>query len=112
MRPVDRELLRLAVPALGALLADTPLMGNLMRCRLEAMIRADGGALPPFCFGLVDQVASIMTAVMDVEPGRGDLADMSVLADLLAMSDDIFAWLADEVHHTMSPFSLPPKAQA
>lgn len=89
--------LELGDASITGLLADTPLMGNLMRCRLEAMIRADGGALPPFCFGLVDQVASIMTAVMDVEPGRGDLADMSVLADLLAMSDDIFAWLADEV---------------
>lgn len=79
------------------LLARTPIMGNLMRCRLEAMVAAQGSDLPEFCFGLADQVAVMMTTVIEVDVSGGDLTDPSVLVDLLAMSDDIFVWLADEV---------------
>ena len=79
------------------LLAETPIMGNLMRCRLEAMVVAQGASLPDFCFGLADQVAAMMTSVIAVDLNDGDLTDPSVLADLLGMSDDIFVWLADEV---------------
>ena len=79
------------------LLARAPIMGNLMRCRLEAMVAADNADLPEFCFGLADQVAVMMTAVIEVDLTGGDLTDPSVLADLLGMSDDIFVWLAGEV---------------
>ena len=79
------------------LLANTPIMGNLMRCRLEAMVVGDESDLPKFCYGLADQVAMMMAAVMEVDLTGGDFTAPSVLANLLGMSDEIFIWLAEEV---------------
>ncbi len=88
---------------MAALLADSPIMGNLMRCRLRAVYTQDGTELPEFCLGLVDEVAAMMAAVMEVELGGQDLTDPAMLASLLEMSDDVFVWLADEVPPEQRP---------
>ena len=84
--------------AVDVLLSETPVMGNLVRCGLPGLLGEadDEGSL--FCQGFFDQVAAMMTAV--VEHGmaaEAEVADPVLLAELFGLSDDVFVWLADNV---------------
>jgi len=78
------------------LLSETPVMGNLVRCGLQGLIGEADDEGSPFCRGFFDQVAAMMTAV--VEHGTAvEVVDPALLAELFGLSDDVFIWLADNV---------------
>ncbi len=78
--------------AMDALLADTPLMANLMRCSLE-----DAGLLTPFCDGYLDVVDDVLRLVMDQEALGGTSVDPVAYAALFDVTEGVFAWLATNV---------------
>ena len=84
--------------AVEVLLSETPVMGNLVRCGLEGLLGEADGEVPLFCRGLFDQVATMMTVV--VEHGMAaevGIVDPVLLAELFSLSDKVFVWLADNV---------------
>ena len=84
--------------AVDVLLSGTPVMGNLVRCGLQGLLGETDDEGSPFCHGFFDQVAAMMTAV--VEHGMAaevEVADPALLAELFGLSDDVFVWLADNV---------------
>ncbi len=84
--------------AVDVLLSETPVMSNLVRCGLQGLLGEANDEGSPFCHGFFDQVAAMMTAV--VEHGmaaEAEVADPVLLAELFGLSDDVFVWLADNV---------------
>ena len=84
--------------AVDVLLSETPVMGNLVRYGLQGLIGEADEEGSLFCHGFFDQVAAMMTAV--VEHGmaaEAEVADPVLLAELFGLSDDVFVWLADNV---------------
>jgi len=78
--------------AMDALLADTPLMANLMRCSLEG-----AGLLTPFCDGYLDVIDDVLRLVMDQGALGGASVDPVAYASLFDVTEGVFAWLATNV---------------
>lgn len=78
--------------AMDALLVDTPLMANLIRCPLEA-----SGGLTPFCAGYLDVIDEVLRLVMDQETLGQASVDPVAYAALFDVTEGVFAWLATNV---------------
>ncbi|MEE2768699.1 MAG: hypothetical protein VX833_05745 [Actinomycetota bacterium] len=84
--------------SVDALLSETPVMSNLVRCGLEDLISGTANEVPRFCRDFVDRVATMMATVVE----RGmvtdiDVVDPELLIELFGLSDEVFVWLAENV---------------
>ena len=78
------------------LLLDTPVMANMIRCSTEAMLGVSADA-PAVCAGLAERLGQMMATLMDMEPDEGDEPDPFALVAVFRVTDEVFAWLVDEV---------------
>jgi len=78
------------------LLGDTPVMANMIRCSTEAMLGVSADA-PAVCAGLADRLGQMMTSLVEMEPDPGDEPDPFDLVVVFRVTDEVFAWLVDEV---------------
>ena len=78
------------------LLLDTPVMANMIRCSTEAMLGVSVDA-PAVCAGLAERLGQMMATLMEMEPEPGDEPDLFALVDVFRVTDEVFAWLVDEV---------------
>jgi len=83
-------------PEADDLLADTPMMANTVRCMTTAMLGGDGEA-PAVCAGLADRLGDMMATLLAMEPEPGEDPDPFDLVAVFRVTDEVFAWLADEV---------------
>lgn len=80
------------------LLSKSPVMGNLVRCGLRGLLGGADGEVALFCREFFNQVATMMTAV--VEHGmtnEADVVDPILLTELFGLSAEVFIWLSDNV---------------
>jgi len=82
------------------LLLDTPVMANMIRCSTEAMLGVSADA-PAVCAGLAERLglmmATLMEMEMEMEPESGAEPDPFALVGVFRVTDEVFAWLVDEV---------------
>ena len=80
------------------LLLDTPVMANMIRCSTEAMLGISTDA-PAVCAGLAERLGLMMTTLMEMEmePEPGAEPDPFALVGVFRVTDEVFAWLVDEV---------------
>ena len=76
------------------LLLDTPVMANMIRCSTEAMLGISTDA-PAVCAGLAEHLGLMMATLMEMEPGAEP--DPFALVGVFRVTDEVFAWLVDEV---------------
>lgn len=88
--------LGLGDPEADDLLADTPMMANAMRCMTDAMLGVDVDA-PAVCAGLVERLGDMMVTLLAMESETGEDPDPFDLVAVFRVTDEVFAWLADEV---------------
>ncbi len=108
MRPVDRELLRLAVPALGALLAeplyvltDTAVVGHLGTAELGGLAVASAALL--FGYGLCIFLAYGTTAAVARLTGAGERYPSLQVAGMAAFQVLLDLVTAAQAHRTIGP---------
>ncbi|SUZ94488.1 uncharacterized protein METZ01_LOCUS47342, partial [marine metagenome] len=78
------------------LLAGTPIMANTMRCSTLAVFGAADADTPAVCAGLAQRLGDMMAVLLEADDvDRGP--DPLVLARIFAVTNEIFAWLVDEV---------------
>lgn len=78
------------------LLADTPIMANALRCMVTSEMGGDAES-SPVCAGLADRLGDMMTTLLVVETESAEELDPLDLLVMFQMTDEIFAWLIDEV---------------
>ena len=78
------------------LLLDTPVMANMIRCSAEAMLDISTDA-PAVCAGLAEHLGLMMATLMEMEPEPGAEPDPFALVGVFRVTDEVFAWLVDEV---------------
>ncbi len=80
------------------LLGGTPVMANVIRCSTEAMLGVSADA-PTVCAGLADRLGRMMTSLMEMEmeSDPGGEPDPFDLVGVFQVTDEVFAWLVDEV---------------
>ena len=78
------------------LLAGTPILANTMRCRTMAAFGMVDADTPGVCVELSQRLGDMMAALMATD--GADLGpDPMLLASVFVVTNEIFAWLADEV---------------
>jgi len=88
--------LELGDPEVNDLLADTPMMANVVRCMATSEIGGDAETFP-VCAGLADRLGDMMATLLVLEAEPGEELDPIDLLVVFQMTDEVFAWLAGEV---------------
>ena len=78
------------------LLAGTPILANTMRCGTMAAFGLVDGDTPAVCVELSQRLGDMMAALMATD-GADSEPDPILLASVFTVTNEIFAWLADQV---------------
>lgn len=78
------------------LLAGTPILANTMRCSTMAAFGMVDADTPAVCLELSQRLGEMMAGLMETGGADGG-PDPMLLASVFGVTNEIFAWLADEV---------------
>jgi hypothetical protein len=78
------------------LLAGTPILANTMRCSTMAAFGLVDGDPPAVCVELSQRLGDMMAALMATD-GADSEPDPMLLPSVFTVTNEIFAWLADQV---------------
>ena len=78
------------------LLAGTPILANTMRCSTMAAFGLVDGDTPAVCVELSQRLGDMMAALMATD-GADSEPDPMLLPSVFTVTNEIFAWLADQV---------------
>ncbi len=78
------------------LLAGTPILANTMRCSTMAAFGMVDADTPAVCLELSQRLGEMMAGLMETGGADGG-PDPMLLASVFGVTNEIFAWLADDV---------------